>query len=70
MTFKFRNLHSCAVIAWFCVLLMDSIFALLLNCLKYCHDIIEISLVGLGQQCRTPIHHLHFQLIGTSMYII
>jgi len=63
-SFMFRNLHSGDVIAWVCVLLTGSISALVLN---YFYDI----MVGLGQQCEHQLFiTLHFQLIGTSMYII
>jgi len=63
-SFKFRNSHSGAVKAWFCVLLTDSVFALILN---YFYDIT----VGLGQQCEHQLFiTLHFQLIGTAIYII
>jgi len=63
-SFKFRNLHSGAVVAWVCVLLMGSISGLVLN---YFYDI----MVGLAQQCEHQLFiNLHFQLIATSMYII
>ena len=59
--FKYKNSHSGAVIAWFCVLLTDSVFALILN---YFYDI----MVGLGQQCKHQLFlTLRFQLISTSM---
>jgi hypothetical protein len=64
-SFKFRNIRSGAVIAWFCVLLMVSILALILNYLKYFYDL----MVGLGQQC---VHQLfitvQFKLIGTFIH--
>jgi len=59
--FKYKNSHSGAVITWFCVLLTDSIFALILN---YFYDI----MVGLGQQCEHQLFLTsRFQLISTSM---
>ena len=63
-SFKFINSHSGAAIAWFCILLMDSVFALIL---RYFYGI----MVGPGQQCEHQLFiTLHFQLIYTSMDII
>jgi hypothetical protein len=63
-SFKFRNSRSAAVVVWFCVLLTDSVFALILN---YSYDM----MVGQDQQCEHQLFiTLHFQLIGTSVYIM